>query len=81
LFNLSNLIGRQYAKTAQEILGWQCPNPLNQECALFKKAEMWRRSMTIARMAPFQLSAFSISAFPFEMDLFSQGDKVRCQLE
>ena len=31
-FNLSNLIGRQNAKTAQEILGRQCLNPLDEEC-------------------------------------------------
>jgi hypothetical protein len=41
-FNLSNLIGRQNAKTAQEILGRQCLNSLNKECAHLKKSRRHR---------------------------------------
>ena len=37
-FNLSKLIRGQNAKTAQELLGWQCLNPLDEECAVLKKS-------------------------------------------
>ena len=36
-FNLSNLIGHQDAKTAQEILGRHRLNPLNEECTHLEK--------------------------------------------
>jgi hypothetical protein len=41
-FNCSNLIGRELAKAAQEILRRQCLNSLHKECALVKKSRRHR---------------------------------------
>jgi len=42
LFNLLKLVGRQNAKSAQEIFGWQCLNPLNEKCAHLKKSRRYK---------------------------------------